>query len=565
MTTFQKLVFQNLFSFGCRQALQLEDQGVIQVVGRNVDEPDADSNRVGKSAIIEILVWCLFGRTIRYGFRNDLAVNRFHKRDAFATIHFSANSVPYRLTRYRKHKKHGNALLFWRGSRLISSRHEKLTQQKIESVLGMGYDVFCNSVIFGGARPFAALSDAEQKKVLESFLHFEQFDMALKRTKLELAASSEQLEAVSSKVSLAREELGSCFSRLTALRESQHVVSKGQEAKLARLRARASSLRVKSDSLGVLDRSSLQSLRSGKDSALARLSVAEKSIHNCKKALFLTRKKTCPVCHQPINKRLLREHIASEVKKAEGQRQSAKVDHDTLTGKLSQAERQVRCLSNIEQEIQGLRREIASLRKEASQDPWKQEIGELIDKRSILLSRMLVLRSEEARLHRKLKDLHFWEAGFGNKGIKSIVVREALPTLNSKLVDYGKMIFRGSAKLEFVPTKQTKKGEERELFHVKYEAKKGADLYLGESSGGRKRVDICVLLVFSWLSHASNLLLVDELLDSLDETGRGTVMDILSTLRGTILVVTHTAMGRTQGGKVWTVVKEGGESRVEVA
>ena len=75
-------------------------------------------------------------------------------------------------------------------------------------------------------------------------------------------------------------------------------------------------------------------------------------------------------------------------------------------------------------------------------------------------------------------------------------------------------------------------------------------------------MDICVLLCFAWLSRTADILLIDELLDGLDETGRETVLGILAELRGTVLVISHRRELRARIGKVWTIEKRGGFSRL---
>jgi len=181
------------------------------------------------------------------------------------------------------------------------------------------------------------------------------------------------------------------------------------------------------------------------------------------------------------------------------------------------------------------------------------------------MSRFLVSQFEKKSLDQRIKDLQFWVAGFGNQGVKALVVREALPAMNKKLNEYAQEIYNGTVEMKFEPTRRTKSGEERELFHLRYKSKFGSSSYDGESTGGRKRVDVCILLVFSWISSVCNILLVDELLDSIDSSGREAILRILSGLRGTVLVVTHEKELKAKFEKVWTVVKRKGVSHLEKA
>lgn len=180
------------------------------------------------------------------------------------------------------------------------------------------------------------------------------------------------------------------------------------------------------------------------------------------------------------------------------------------------------------------------------------------------LSRYLVQSQKKVELQKKIKALEFWRIGFGNSGVKTLVLREVLPSMNKKLKEYSEHMFQTPVELEFRANKQTKKGADRELFHLHYKSRFNSASYLGESTGGRRRIDICVLLVFSWLARAANILLVDELLDGLDDAGRESVLHILAQQRGTVLVISHERELKNRIGKVWTVTKKNGVSRLEM-
>jgi ATPase subunit of ABC transporter with duplicated ATPase domains len=162
-----------------------------------------------------------------------------------------------------------------------------------------------------------------------------------------------------------------------------------------------------------------------------------------------------------------------------------------------------------------------------------------------------------------VKDYRFWEEGFGPRGVKALIIREILPTLNHKLAGYSREIFGDGTTIQLSATQETKTGEERELLNLQYNSPSGASSYIGESSGGRRRADLCVLLVFSWLARASNILFVDEMLDHLDAGGRERALSILQEQRGSVFIVTHERGLKSQLAKTWTVIKEHKASRVE--
>lgn len=584
MIEFRRLMMHNFMSYRGTQVVPLSKQGIVRIEGRNLDE-NADSNMAGKSTIIEALVWCLYGRTIR-GLKHDGVVNRFVRNNCFVHAVFHIAGKTYSVRRYRKHKKQGNRLRVWAQGSLISHRHEAETQSRLESLLGCDLQAFSNSVVFGGVRAFASMSDAEQKKILESFLHFDKFDAALKRTKDGIAESQENLASIRVEVEKERGEANRLRERLDTLRESETIF-------LEKARKEVRKARAALDELSKPEKISLEEVNAAEEKLerrISKLSAAKEKSRELKHRLRgLTERvnnrrkmigKPCPACGQDVSddslssllKHIRRDRLILVENRCELLRTIGKLETRTEYGRrrlkrLRKLQAGMIAYIDRREELEGRYRNCTSEYRKllSSSSSLSIRAAKTSIQYSRAVSRMLVSVRKISMLEGHIKDLEFWETGFGNKGIKSLIIREALPSLNSKLKEYTDRIFGGSAELLFVPTKETQSGGERELFNVRYSARRGGSSYLSESTGGRRRVDICILLVFSWLSRTSNLLLIDELLDGLDETGRNTVLDILSTLRGTILTITHKKDLKSQIGKVWTITKKNGVSRLETA
>jgi len=579
MIQFQKLEIQNFLSFGEKQTIHLADQGIVRVEGRNLDEEGQDSNRAGKSAIIEAIVWCLFGKTIR-GLRHDKVVNRFSKRNCSVLLEFQVGSHSYSVRRYRKDKKRQNRLCLWSGDKQISFRHEEDCQKRIIDVLGIDFTGFGSSVIFGGVRPFAALSDAEQKRVLESILRFDRFDAAQVRTKKLIHEGEEVLQKVESKLLGLAERAKSLRHSRRALESSSRSFKEELKDELKKARHELQELgSADTDSVVPLEkaesvlgrtRSKLSALEERKRLLKKQFKELERTIDN--RASLLG--KPCPTCGVKVRQSTLAlylKHLVSERRGVRSELQAMEDSIDKREREVKHAAAELKAVQKQQSKLEHFRRERADKERRveslsqrihsARLSPLEMELAQTAKKYSKTMTSILRLQSKRLRVQAVLKDLEFWEQGFGNKGIKSVVIREALPAMNAKLAEYANEIFGGKAELKFRASKETKSGEERELFHIHYVAKRGGDSYTAESTGGRRRIDICVLLVFAWLSRTSNLLFVDELLDGLDDSGRESVLGILSGLRGTVLVISHQEI-RSKAGKLWLVEKKGGLSRV---
>jgi DNA repair exonuclease SbcCD ATPase subunit len=585
---FLDMEIKNFMSFGSLQTIPLRKQGVVRVEGRNLDEPSADSNRAGKSVLVEALSWCLWGRTLR-GIKHDAVVNRFAKRDCSVATRFRVAGKIFRFKRYRRHRKHGNHLRLFVGDRLISYRHDDETQSRLERILGCDYTSFTNSVVFGGVRPFASLSDAEQKKILESFLHFEKFNAALARTRDSISQETEKLSELRLRLATEKGVAAAVFEKLTTLQESEkslRVQRRGRVREIKRaIRAGRTSLRENAETTKLCG---LRVRRAERKLQFCRIRDTEfrerdkrlrhllSSVRNSLRDKTKLEGGPCPVCQRSMTAQTIeplvthltseRRALAQRIKKVQRRKS---VNDRRLHHALVYLKGVQKKLIEKESGNTRMLERMSMLRKELDMrsplSPFKKKIQLAQRKYSRLVSRLLITTHEEQSLKTLIEDLRFWEQGFGNRGIKALIVRDALPVLNTKLREYADKIFEGTAELQFLPSKKTKSGGDRELFNVHYAAKRGSPSYLGESSGGRRRVDVCVLLCFAWISRLSNLLLVDELLDGLDESGRERVLEILSSLRGTILVISHRRELKSKIGRVWTVEKKNGFSRLERA
>lgn len=575
---FEKLQFENFLSYQGKQTLPLEGQGLVSLEGENQDE--GGSNRSGKSAAIpDALTWTLFNRTVR-GIYGWSVVNRHFKKNCFGRAVFRIGKTRYDVRRYQSHKKYGNGLRLFAEGKEQSHRHKKQTQEKLEKLLGCNYDTFVNSIVFGGAKPFAALSDGEQKKLLQSFLHFEKIDRALKYVREKLAALNTEIGEVEKQTIRCEGRLATCRVELKSLAENEKLWQKQFEKRKAELQSKilkASVLKLK-DCSEQVERA--RKYLSAYDHQLNKWEMEYKT--SKRNLVWLTSKKLqepgqkCLSCGQTIDKKSLRnfaKHLKLEIGKEKDRKNRYSPAVYRMKKLVFQKEQELERWESHQHSFDQEKASKNRLRQELEKQlehllknqpfPSKEKKEGLQIYLSKKLAQRLRLLQHKNILQNQIKDYTFWEQGFGNQGLKALLVRQALPAMNAKLSEYAHEVFGEDATLQFSPAKKLSEGDgERELFHLEYKAKHGADSYLGESSGGRKRVDICVLLVFSWLSQLCNVLLIDELLDGLDAAGKEAVLRILSGLRGTVICISHSADIQSYFSKRWQVTKKGGESRI---
>jgi DNA repair exonuclease SbcCD ATPase subunit len=122
--------------------------------------------------------------------------------------------------------------------------------------------------------------------------------------------------------------------------------------------------------------------------------------------------------------------------------------------------------------------------------------------------------SDELRYHK------FWEEGFSNRGLKSLVIESSIPEMNKDASLYSTAL-GGKYNIIFSPQMQLKGGEFREKFNVEVDNKRGSAIYDGNSNGERRAVDSIVMFVLGDLAaRRSNkrftLLILDDVFEKLD-------------------------------------------------
>lgn len=162
--------------------------------------------------------------------------------------------------------------------------------------------------------------------------------------------------------------------------------------------------------------------------------------------------------------------------------------------------------------------------------------------------------------------LEFWEEGFSNKGLKSLIMQSVIPFLNQRVSRYAQSLTGNEIQISFDTTATLKSGETRDQFSTSVVNRNGASSYAGNSGGEKSRVDLSINFAFSDLVASRSKKsfpqrFFDEPFESLDEAGVEAAMNFLRSMvkdAGTIFVVTHKEGMKGLFDKTLTLVKENG-------
>ncbi len=605
----ERVIIQGFMRFGSAQTLEFRS-------GLNLIEGD---NGAGKSSILDAIVWCLFGKTMR-GLTGDSVINRDVGKNCFVQLGGETDrGDEWILVRGKKYRSKPNYLDFAiNGKSLAAQGEPRETQRIINQTLGVDYDVFVNSTVFGqGVKwRFTELTDAQRKSVLDKFLGFEKLNAALDYVK-ERAASmlrewgdakkgldtiDTQIESTRENIQTAkdtwetqvRERLEETREELRDVRDQIKKLSLPPASASHDLKLLQSKLKVQTEVVTKM-RDQFAEAQSERADSAARARAAWKLVTDAKEkyekqAELKTGK--CPECGSKITAANRKKHL----KETKAALDKLNIEHDTidyeaqgwdrkysrlqkelpviekhtheLTAKIVTAQQEEAVAKESKRRLSDLKKRRTKLKSELEtrKDSLQQPPTEKYKKKLVALKRdRKNMAVTVERWADKAKLYEFWVDGFGNTGIKSHLLDHVVPVLNSKLADYARQL-APKTHIEFDSQSVTKKGEARDKIDVSVTIDDGADQYQGNSVGERRKVDIIIARALQSLNERnSSMAFWDEVFESLDSTSCEDVMTMLRTEAQdkSVFVISHQEWLKAYFPSILTVTKEKGFSILE--
>lgn len=180
-----QLKIENCFSYESA-TLDFKNRGVVLVTGWSVD--DQNENGSGKSSLIsKALCWWLFGRT-PHGLKGDdithrpsHATTKNKKTSSITGNIIGKDNKQYTITR----SKNPSKLQLLQGKTDISSTDSRITQRRINSVLGRTFESFIYSDIFGQHIGGTFLNERTkvQREILDNLIPYNDLDHMIETAK----------------------------------------------------------------------------------------------------------------------------------------------------------------------------------------------------------------------------------------------------------------------------------------------------------------------------------------------------------------------------------------------
>lgn len=607
----QAITIRNFLSFGPETTLQLADRGLTLIEGVNMDDDTAASNGAGKSALIDAIVWALYGSTIR-GYSGDEVVNRHTGQGCAVTLTVLIDDHTYVITRYRKDGPNKNqlTLVVTNGAdvRSLTAGTTDATQSVIDKALGMSMSTFLSAVVFGqsAAYRFSQLTDKHQKEILDEALGTAQFARAQDVARLkarEAAALVNTTEAEASRLAaqaLRDEADAQALEKSDAMWLTLHTekLAKAIEA-IAALETEAQELEPPADPQAVAlpVEADLDALRTRLDKARdhkVTLQARHASIETMRtKAAKLDGRPNCPTCAQALDTQRTAELLAA----FDRDLAAVAAELDTARDKLAtrqaaltaaqaaaqaatvkaqqQTTAHIRAVAAYNAEAARLKHAIttakatkAALHKE--ENPYG-DMAAKARKRATKTERDLDATQEALAAAKHERERYdFWVEGFGERGIRSFLIESAVPFLNRTAQNLAQTLTNGAISVTFSAQSALKSGKLVDKFDVAVINRHGAETYKGNSAGERAKVDLIVGLALQALvasrSASVNAVFFDEPFESMDDTATDRVVALLNdTFQGkqSVFVITHNDALKAYFPHVITITKQEGISRID--
>lgn len=213
---------------------------------------------------------------------------------------------------------------------------------------------------------------------------------------------------------------------------------------------------------------------------------------------------------------------------------------------IKEREEQRQKIANHTLEVQQAAARLEAVRAKVS--PFTIQLEGLATRSAEASKRISVLTKWEGLISRQVEYGSHWERGFGNAGLKSLVLSHLFPTLTEKANKYLTVLSDGQATIDFSSQTKLGSGDVKEKIEVKVQMDQGGGSYNKASGGERQRVDLASMFALGDLAAERtrlriNLRLLDEPFDNLDQNGSEKVVRALEDLvvpnAGTVLVMSH--------------------------
>ena len=533
---FNKVILDGFMSFNHAE-LVIDDLGIVSIVGENQYEPLSKSNGSGKSAIVESILWCLTASTSR-GSSN--VMNTILNKGTYVTVDLDVDDKNYVITRAKSHCDYGNMLRIIRDGEDISgntvTKSKEILSQEFQGKLD--YDTLTSIIILSQGLPgrLSVLKPSSRKARLE-----------------ELSNTDNYLEQLSSRVNGYHSELTSEVSKLQISLQDKLSESKTIEFQITNVKSKIEE--IKSSATSVTEeeylsaKSNLEEVEKLLDLLYSKradksklISSYNSTISTCNAEIDRLKRRaqelitlietvgssTCPTCNRPMDDQSkvdeLKNKYSSELSEVKSSIKDRMESIQVAKDKLPELQAGIDSASNLEKDYTESKSKYRNIISEyekssGSLEAYESSITDLETKLEESKKHIPSIEKELKEVQTKVEITSYLKNQISRK-FRSFLLEGILSYMNLKCEEYSPYLFstQGTVKLEINGN--------------------NIDILLGDrkfedlSGGEGRRVDILLQLVQRDLAKnesgfSSNILVLDEVLDNLDNIGSESVIGLL--------------------------------------
>lgn len=519
---FKKISFSNFMSFGNKEeTLDLQNQGMILVTGKN--------GQGKSSAINDTLSFALYGKPYRKIKINDL-INRKNRKKLLVKVEFEIDNNTFIIERGLK----PNVLnIYKNGESLDLLSTKNLTQEEIDKIIGIDYDMFKNIIALSLSynKPFLTLPSQDKRNYIENVFNIKIFSEMLSLIKKDNADLKIKIDINTKALSIMETNMKSLRVNIRNIKNTIESFEHDKNIEIKSINNLIQSIlnKIETDTKHFNKLGDLQTLKENLEASNSEKIELTSSITELKYKLkvlkndidFYTNNENCPTCGIPIDKKKRDDSLKNKTKESEQiQSNITSIEKKlvTLNNKISKISDQISQYNTLSIQINYSKKELASA---------EEQLNTVLNR---VLSNINIdtLHSELETKSKEYSDLY---ASFNDDkntlrinsiihtilqddGIKTYFIQQLLPLLNERINHYLNifefpLLFSFNERLE---------ENIKSLEHMDHDI-----TYYSFSEGEKKKLDIAVLLSFIDITKrisnwSCNLLCIDELLDSAIDT-----------------------------------------------
>lgn len=535
----------------------------------------------GKTTILSALVWAVYGKNIKG--KSDINTwEKYRQKNYQGTkveVYFSKCGKIHKITRCLKYKGEVNGakgkdrLIYEVDAIEVSDKNKNDIQALIVADLGMSYDLFMNSIMFGqGMKRLIQESPSDKKDLFEEIFELGYISKAREIAKGYYTKSLEEYNDIHQKYYSIKEKRQSVQRMLDDLKEQAKHIKTDISSKIRSLEKKLSMLAKAKKSNELKDTVTQknlieQKIQEAKDSQRELLN----RINDARSKTKVSLEEFIGIIIKLLKEGDIKNSLKRlmDVKKAFGDIEKFQDKYSKISDSISSYRDQLEDIKDKEYESKKVQRDIDNIEAEIKNlssekktgvnvsliKKYKEQLSTLTDKLSDIENQM-----EEKKV---VVDNYKWvmDDPLGNRGIKAFLFESSLDILNETLDSYSEVL--GFSILFYVDIQGVKKDFNTQIIMD------GIEVSYEELSGGQRQlVNLAMAFAMNEVmtkAKGINIAFLDEVFENLSSEYIDLVIGLIRKIYRdkTLYLISHQESLPIPNARVLTVTRERGLSQYQ--